>query len=246
MIIDFHTHVDEVLALGWHLAASDVLAQMDAAGVDQAVVMTITDAPEVNEDALAQTAATCAASAGRLHGFVRVHPWYEQAPELVAHALDDLGYRGVKLHGVSTLADPGSEPVLRVLRAAAARGAPVLFHSGDDPFVTPWEIAPAAAAVPQATIVLAHMGGYAHTADALDVADEFPNVMLDTSAAPYPSVIGAAVRRLGAHRVLFGSDAPGCPVPLELAKIRLAGLSDAATALVLGENARRLLDGVGA
>lgn len=246
MIIDFHAHIDDVPALGWHLSASDVLAQMDAAGVDQAVVMTITDAPEVNEDAVERIAATCAASAGRLHGFVRVHPWYEQAADLVAHALDDLGYRGVKLHGVSTLADPGGEPVLRVVRAAAARGAPVLFHSGDDPFVTPWEIAAAAAAVPEATVVLAHMGGYAHTADAIAVAEEFPNVLLDTAATPYPSAIGAAVERLGAHRVLFGSDAPGCPVPLELAKIRLAGLSDAAQALVLGGNARRLLGGVGA
>jgi predicted TIM-barrel fold metal-dependent hydrolase len=42
--------------------------------------------------------------------------------------------------------------------------------------------------------------------------------------------------------VLFASDAPGCPAPLELAKIRLAGLTDEQLKLVLGGNALRLLE----
>lgn len=243
MIVDFHTHVDDVPALGWHLPIRTVLDQLDEAGVDRAVVMTIVDAPALRPEALDELAETCASAGGRLYPFARVHPWYERAPELLARALDELGYRGVKLHGVSTLAHPGEEPVARLLRIAAERGAPVMFHSGDDPFTTPWELADAARAVPDATVVLAHIGGYGHTEDAIAVAEALPNVYLDTSAMPYPRAIGAAVRRLGADRVLFGSDAPGCPVPLELAKVRLAGLTDRQLELVLGANALRLLDG---
>ncbi|MDT7723756.1 MAG: uncharacterized protein QOI21_332 [Actinomycetota bacterium] len=242
MIVDFHTHVDEVPALGWHLPVDAVLAQLDEAGIDRAVVMAIIDAPVMRPDALEELAGVCASSGGRLYGFARVHPWYDEAPALLEHALDELGFRGVKLHGVSTLAHPGEEPVLRLLRIAAERSAPVMFHSGDDPFTTPLELADAARAVPEATIVLAHIGGYAHTEDAIAVAEALPNVYLDTSAMPFPRAIGDAVRRIGADRVLFASDAPGCPAPLELAKVRLAGLTDEQLKLVLGGNALRLLE----
>jgi predicted TIM-barrel fold metal-dependent hydrolase len=242
MIVDFHTHVDDVPALGWHLPVDAVLAQLDEAGIDQAVVMTILDAPALRPDALDRLAAACASAGGRLYGFARVHPWYDEAPALLEHALDELGFRGVKLHGVSTLAHPGEEPVLRLLRIAASRGVPVMFHSGDDPFTTPLEIADAARAVPDATVVLAHTGGYGHTEDAIAVAEMLPNVYLDTSAMPYPRAIADAVRRIGAERVLFASDAPGCPAPLELAKIRLAGLTDEQLKLVLGGNALRILE----
>lgn len=243
MIVDFHTHVDEVPALGWHLPVEAVLGQLDEAGVDRAVVTAIVDAPAVRADALESLARTCADAGERLYPFARVHPWYPETPALLEHALDELGFRGVKLHGVSALAYPGDEAVLRLLRIAASRGVPVMFHSGDDPLTTPWEIADGARAVPDAAVVLAHVGGYGHTADAIAVAEELPNVYLDTSAMPYPQSLGDAVRRVGAHRVLFASDAPGCPVPIELAKVRLAGLDEGSLAAVLGENALRLLDG---
>ena len=243
MIVDFHTHVDDVPALGWHLPVEDVLAQLDQAGIERAVVMTIVDAPIHRAEALDDLAAACARADGRLYAFARVHPWHEKAAELLERALDSQGFRGVKLHGVSTLAHPGSEPVLRLLRIAAERGVPVMFHCGDDPFTTPFELADAARAVPGAAVVLAHTGGYAHTEDAIAVAEELPNVYVDTSAMPYPGAIAEAVRRIGAERVLFGSDAPGCPAPMELAKVRLAGLGEADLDLVLGGNALRLLEG---
>ncbi|WP_051341735.1 amidohydrolase family protein [Pseudonocardia spinosispora] len=241
MIVDFHTHVDDIPALGWHLPADAVLAQLDEAGIDQAVVMTIVDTPALRRDALEILASTCASSGGRLHPFARVHPWYDEAPGMLEHALDDLGFRGVKLHGVSTLAHPGEEPVLRLLRIAADRGVPVMFHSGDDPFTTPLELADAARAVPDVAVVLAHIGGFGHTEDAIAVAEALPNVYLDTSAMPYPAAIADAVDRAGPDRVLFGSDAPGCPAPLELAKVRLAGLAEDDLDKVLGGNALRLL-----
>lgn len=244
-IVDFHTHVDEVPALGWSLPVREVLAQLDEAGIDKAVVTTIVDAPAVRSDALEELAQICADSGGRLYPFARVHPWYAETPTLLEHALDDLGYKGVKLHGVSAIAHPGEEPVLSLLRIAAERGVPVMFHSGDDPLTTPLEIADGARAVPDAVVVLAHVGGFGHTQDAIAVAEELPNVYLDTSAMPYPGAIGEAVRRAGADRVLFASDAPGCPAPIELAKIKMAGLADDDLAAVLGGNALRLLEPAG-
>jgi predicted TIM-barrel fold metal-dependent hydrolase len=59
---------------------------------------------------------------------------------------------------------------------------------------------------------------------------------------PYPQKIREAVERVGAGRVLFGSDGPGCNPGLEVDKVRMAGLAPADEAQVLGATAARLLD----
>ena len=61
---------------------------------------------------------------------------------------------------------------------------------------------------------------------------------------PYPEMIRRAVATIGAERVLFGSDGPGCVPALEIEKVRLVGLSPEDEALVLGGNIKRILDGV--
>ena len=68
---------------------------------------------------------------------------------------------------------------------------------------------------PQATVILGHMGGFYHCQAAIQAAQDLPNVLLDTSAMPYPEMIRRAVETIGAERVLFGSDGPGC-VPVRL------------------------------
>jgi predicted TIM-barrel fold metal-dependent hydrolase len=49
------------------------------------------------------------------------------------------------------------------------------------------------------------------------------------------------VSRAGARKLLFGSDGPWLHPGLELQKIRLIGLPAADEALILGDNARRLI-----
>ncbi len=242
MIVDAHLHVDDLPALGWQLGAELCVRRLDEAGIDRGVVMTIVDAPEVNPGAIELIAEACASHPGRLWAFARIHPWYgDRAVALLERAFE-LGFKGLKLHPVSTIAHPAGEETLRLIRAAAAHGAPTLFHCGDDPMATPLAIAAAATACPEATIVLGHMGGYSHVDEAIDVAERLGNVVLETSAMPYPAKIREAVERIGAERVIYGSDGPVCSPLLEVEKVRLAGLTPAAERLVLGENALRLLE----
>jgi predicted TIM-barrel fold metal-dependent hydrolase len=49
------------------------------------------------------------------------------------------------------------------------------------------------------------------------------------------------VKRVGAERVIFGSDGPGCNPRLEVEKVRMLGLGRDAEGLILGGNATRLL-----
>ncbi|GAB3881335.1 amidohydrolase family protein [Terrabacter terrigena] len=242
MIIDMHMHVDDIPALGWHMSAGQCIESMDEAGIDAAVVMTITDLPEVNPDALEMIGEACAQYPGRLFPLARIHPWYQdEAVRLLKLAITEYGFRGLKLHPVTSIAHPSGEDTIRLIRTAGELGVPTLFHCGDEPMTTPLSIAPAAEACPEATVILGHMGGYFHVDEAIEVADRLPNIVLETSAMPYPEKIKEAVARIGDERVVFGSDGPVCSPVLERRKIEIAGLTAAQEERVLGLNAMRLL-----
>ncbi len=244
MIVDAHLHVDDIPALGWKLEAAECVRRMDEAGIERGVVMTIVDAPEVNPLALELVAKACAAYPGRLEAFARIHPWYGDESLALLERAFVLGFKGLKLHPVSTLAHPAGEETLQLIRAAADHNAPTLFHCGDEPMTTPLTIARAATACPDATIILGHMGGYFHVDEAIEVAEEHENIVLETSAMPYPGKIREAVERIGASRVLYASDGPACSPRIEVEKVRLAGLASDAESLVFAGNAVRILDGV--
>jgi predicted TIM-barrel fold metal-dependent hydrolase len=245
VIIDAHMHVDQTPVFGWTVEAAECVHRLDEAGIEKGVVMTFVDAPQANPNAVEMIAEACAAFPGRLEAFARLHPGYgDEAVALLERAITEHGFKGLKLHPVSTLVHPAEESSLHLIRVAAAHSAPTLFHCGDEPLATPLAIARAAEACPEATIILGHMGGYFHADEAIEVAELHPNLVLETSAMPYPAKIREAVERIGADRVLYASDGPVCSPVIEVEKVRLAGLEPAAERLVFGENAARLLERV--
>jgi predicted TIM-barrel fold metal-dependent hydrolase len=242
VIIDFHTHVDHAEVYGWFDPPEKLIPLLDDAGIDRAVVMTYVDMPGSKPDAVEYIADAVARYPERLIGFVRLDPNVRaEARRVLDRAILELGFRGVKLHPTTTLAHPAAEPTVELLERCAELRVPVLFHCGDDPYTTPQAIEAGAARVPGCAIVLGHMGGYLHVDDAIAAAVRQPNLFLETSAMPYPARIAAAVDAIGPRRVLFGSDGPGCNPALEIRKIRMLGLGDAAERAVLGGNAARLL-----
>ncbi len=218
---------------------------MDEAGIAKAIVMTYADAPAMGPGAIHYIAEAVKKYPDRLIGYARINPFYgSQSLQLVREALGDLGFKGVKFHQESITALPYNPSVLAVIRVAAEHRAPVLFHTGDEAMSLPLQVGKAAEAVPDATIIMAHCGGYYHPDQAIAVAERYDNLLIDTSAIPYPEKVREAVRRLGPERVLFASDGPGCNPALELKKIELAGLTEHERKLVLGENILALLDRV--
>jgi predicted TIM-barrel fold metal-dependent hydrolase len=179
-----------------------------------------------------------------LIGYVRINPNFEGALDALDQALGEYKMKGLKLHPVSYVGFPYGDATLKLMRRAAEYNAPVLFHTGDEPLALPQEVAEAARLVPEATVIMAHLGGYFHSDAVLEVADRLPNVMVDTSATPYPWMIRRAVDAFGAERVLYASDGPGCPPLLEVEKVRLARLSFEEEQLVFSGNIQRVLNGV--
>jgi uncharacterized protein len=242
MKIDFHTHVDEAEEFGWIDPPEKLIPLLDQAGIDKAVIMTYVDLPGANPQALEYIAGAVERYPSRLIGFVRLNPSrLHEALRALERAVFDFGFRGAKLHPTTTLAHPAGEATIELMRKCGELRVPVLFHCGDDPYTTPQAIALGAKEVPGTTIVLGHMGGYFHVNEAIAEAQRLPNLYLETSAMPYPARIADAVDRVGADRVLFGSDGPGCNPALEVRKVELAKLSPNEEKQVLGGTAERLL-----
>jgi predicted TIM-barrel fold metal-dependent hydrolase len=244
MIIDSHTHVDLVESWGWMDPPEAILALMDEANVDRAIIMTYRDAAGPDDPSTEYIKKAVEKYPDRLIGYVRINPNAPGALHAIDQALGDYKMKGLKLHPVSYVGFPFGEATLRLMRRAAQYNAPVLFHTGDEPLALPEEVAEAARLVPDATVIMAHLGGYYHNEAVLEVAGSLPNVYVDTSAVPYPWMIRRAMDMFGAERVLYASDGPGCPPILEVEKVRLAGLTMEEEELVFSGNIQRLLDGV--
>jgi uncharacterized protein len=93
--------------------------------------------------------------------------------------------------------------------------------------------------------IIPHLGSFADDwrvhQQVVDQLVRFANVYADTSGVRRFDYIVQAVKRAGAHKVLFGSDGPWLHPGVELHKIRLLGLPPQKEALILGGNALRLL-----
>ncbi|KJS85622.1 MAG: hypothetical protein JM58_08175 [Peptococcaceae bacterium BICA1-8] len=244
MIIDSHTHVDESDIFGWIDPPETIIELMDVAGIECSVIMTYADVPGLDMHALKYIVNAVKKYPRRLIGYARMNPNGKDAVGLFREAINDLGLKGLKFHPESITNHPYSDNSLKLIHEAARLNTPVLFHSGDESMSLPLQIGFAAKECPDATFLLAHMGGYAHVEDAIKVAERYENIYLDTSAMPYPAKIREAVKRIGADRVVFGSDGPGCNPSLEIEKVRLAKLSPLEEKKVFAENILQLLERV--
>ena len=242
MIIDSHTHVDEAPAYGWFDPPETIVNLLDEAEIEQAIVMTYRDAPGPEERVIEYIAEAIQRYPGRLIGYARMNPRYgDEAVELFDKAIREYKFKGLKLHPVSYVMHPASDATLELIRHAASLNAPALFHCGDEEFTLPLQVAEAAEAVPEATIILGHMGGYFHVRDAIRVAKRLPNLVLETSAMPYPAMIRETVEQLGAERLLFFFFVPGCDPALEVEKVKRAGLTSEQESLIFEGNIARIL-----
>ena len=147
--------------------------------------------------------------------------------------------RGVKMysHPESPVTEAASTAILKT---AADLGLPVLGH------FTPDECDHLMQRVPEAMVIMAHMGGQPYAKGnwhmAVEVASRHANLYLDTASSQIDNgMLEYAVEQLDAERILFGTDMPLLDPWVQRAKIQGARIPDDAKALILGGNLKRLL-----
>lgn len=133
-----------------------------------------------------------------------------------------------------------------IMQKAAELGVPVLHHAwyltvGKQRYASdPSDIADLAGRFPETRIIMAHLGG-AGMRGVLDI-QPYKNVLIDTSGAqPFSGLVEYAVAKLGAERVVFGSDVCCRDFPSQLGRIMDARIASRERRLLLGQNAVRLL-----
>ncbi len=273
-VIDFHTHIfpPDVIAArhryvqrdAWFCqlydhprarmaTAEELIAALDAAGVDAAVTFGFA----WSDPALCQAANDYVLDAvrrwpRRLYGFAVVNPATEGASLEVERCLD----KG--LVGVGELMPDGqgysfSDPCLdRVLETALYRRKSVMIHAGEPvghrypgkSRSTVEAFYDLALRHPQAQLIAAHWGGGLCFYELMpEVRQALRNVYYDTAASPF--LYGDEVFSLAAQvvpdKILFATDFPLLTPQALLTRVRGVGLSETVLASVLGGTASRLL-----
>ncbi|KIX11777.1 amidohydrolase family protein [Dethiosulfatarculus sandiegensis] len=203
-----------------------LIASQEEAGVDQMVLLPVTGKKDrVSE--LNHWSAQAARKNPRIIPFATLHPKGEAQKDF--EEAIELGLKGIKLHPFIqhfSLTDPlchklfdliseASLPVLTdtLSRKGLVKAKPHIkwvmdafkFHG-----VTPVQIAEMAKAHPGVKIIAAH-GGCLYGWDQLDPLMKFDNIYLDISylnGLIEPEALVALIRKKGADRVIYGTDAP--------------------------------------
>jgi hypothetical protein len=243
-LIDVHTHLglDED---GRSLSLVDLLATMDLARVGRSFVFPLHD-PErhpayrlPNDRVLAWANE----SAGRLVPFCRLDP----AEDAVAEGRRALaaGARGIKLHPRAQAFGFKTPEADAMFGLAEEAQVPMLIHAGRGLPPIGDDLADLILGHPDMRVILAHAGTTDMSILTRRLADH-PGVVYDTAVMFSTDVIDL-FSRVGAERVVFGSDPPyGWPAPalyLVLRVMARLGATPEQVAATVGGTAAALLDG---
>jgi predicted TIM-barrel fold metal-dependent hydrolase len=246
MIIDACTQIGsgdragDVLESG--ITVAQVLANMDAAHVDQSVLYATTwsDYGRAN----AEVAEAIRTNPRRFIGFARVNPTVDGAEHVLITALDRFQFRGIRLrpyHDGYALSHPA---VRRVLAIARERSLPVALDGERNKdtlvgLVQEYDDVP---------VILLHLGAFdnwvwKNTLEYVPVLRDRPNFYLGSCFEIIHFLLEDLIRKVPT-KVVFGSDSPTLPPIMELTRIKVMHLEPEHHALVVGGNLQRILGAV--
>jgi len=224
-----------------------LLACMDRSGVTVSVAMPI--APYITaSDYLARIE-----SIPRILTFSTVHPQDRSWEDTLRRDMER-GCRGVKIHPIAQGLDPEGEFYFHLFEELEQYGKPVLAHTGEFEYFIPKSpysvygqiprFEKLIASFPRVPVILGHMGLF-DAQVAIELARRYENVYLETSFQSV-AVVRRAIKEVGRHRVIFGSDWPESEqwMPLRIAR-RAAGKDRDLAERLLWKNAQQLIGPVG-
>lgn len=238
MKIDAHTHIGSFGGFfNVHVSEQEFIALMDEYEVEKAVCCALPNQ---------QVRDLVKKHPGRVIGAVWLNPHDgKKALEELNRAVQEWGFRGIKLHPLIHAYLPNDPVVYPIMEEARKLRVPVFIHSGHPPFSLPWSIGELAENFPEVRIVMVHMGhGHGvYIQAAIDTARRWGNLYLETSGMPMHTKIKEAYQVVGESRVLYGSDIPFHHPSVEIQKVKVSGLTTAEQQRVFYDNIVALLHG---
>lgn len=187
MVIDFHTHAfndkiaEKAIAKlevvsnqkAYSNGKIDAIDEITKSGViDKAVLLPVATKP-TQQTIINDWAKEMGDKYENIIPFGSVHPFAEDVFDELQR-IKEMGLYGVKLHPDYQEFFIDDEKVFKVYEKCAKLSLPVVFHAGWDPLSPDLVHAPPKAsrkahdAVPQMTMILAHMGGMKHWEEVLE------------------------------------------------------------------------------
>ena len=246
-VIDMHTHPDRYRSIYFpSVEPEQLVALMDAAGV-RMLVGAAHEALSDPKAGNAKMARMIERFPDRMLGYWCVNPNY---PDVLQNDLKEFeehrGFVGFKFLP-SYHHKPVDGPVYSdALGYADERGLIVLSHTwGFDGNNGGDQVRRIAGRFPNVKLLLGH-SLYGDWDGAIRIANEFPNVYLElTAAASVCGIIEKFVNEVGSEKVIYGTDMPWFDPHYTIGTVAFAHISDDARHDILHRNAERLLQSVG-
>lgn len=244
LVIDSHCHMGRWFNFNAPRSdASGMVARMDRLGIKACVAAhhsAIGPDFRYGNDEVLQAMADFP---GRIYGYATVNPNYPT--EEVVSELErcvSQGMIGVKIHPECHQCSVDEEKYRAVWEFANEHSLPLLSHTGiggRNPIKTFEKLA---AMYPNVSILLGHSGFGAEGAEqSIRAAEKYPNVFLEiTGSTIVYGTLERMVSRLGAERVLFGTDLPFIDPRPQLGRVAFAKIGEQDKRLILGLNAQRI------
>lgn len=223
--------------------ADKLLAEMDRAGVAQAVIgppdRCFAWENEAGNELVIQAAK---AHPGRFIPVATVNPWRPDAAQVAGRYLDAGAMLLAFSPGVQgfVLSGRGLDPILEKLANDGAR-VPVYVHTGHHSNAAPSQLALLAGRFPAVQFIMGHCGSTDYAGDVSAVYRQHPNIWLEASFGRPPRFVGR-LKDIGYDRALMGSGHPYNDLGFEWSQTRELLPAERRQA-VFGGNMLRLLGG---
>jgi uncharacterized protein len=256
---EFYADYDSALRLGdaWRKDEAALRRELDAAGVDHAIVHAEFEVGDIADALNEEVAALVAADPGRFSGFgtVSLQPLRVMRAVRQVERVAALGLRGINLQPAFFGLMIDDRSLYPVYAKATELGLAIALHTGINysrrhaATERPELIDRVATDLPEATIIACH-GAWPWIPEMVAVAKRHPNVLIDFGglAPKYVGLPGSGwevmrhfMDRTLRDQVLFATDWPVFSHQRALEEWGTLGLRDASLAALLGGNADKWL-----
>ena len=235
MIVDMLTHIG--IRKGEDYKVESLLELMDEAKIDKCMICSQLETIDNNYiyDCTKRYP-------DRTLGFAVINPWDMDGEEELERCYRDYHFYGLKMNairfGYSADRHGVLDPYFDLCRKYHKC---VVAHGQSDMFSIPDKWAEMAKTYPDVPVVLFHIGVPMMMEHSCELARDIPNFYLSTCGAYVPTM-KMAYEIAGPEKILFSTDAPfGNPMQ-ELAKLEYVCKNPAHMDLMLGENAKRIMN----
>ena len=234
MIIDCHCHAGkgDGFTGPWDTSAplERYLQRAEQAGINKTVLFATFHSNYRKANRI--VAHIVASQPERFYGFAFLHPEHDRGriSILIREAVEHLGLIGIKVHRND------ARITREICEVARKYSLPILYDVMGE--ISAIELL--ATEYPDVNFIIPHLGSFADDWRAqhlfINYLVRHPNIYTDTSGVRRFDVLEQAVKRAGAHKVLFGSDGPWLHPGLELTKIKALSLSHRQNRQILASN----------